>query len=162
MEAIKKVQKEGIPVNVNTVKEMVDMADIVIAVWDGKSRGTKHAIDYAISIDKELKLENGSNIEAAKQVGALVAKRALENQIEYCIDSTNLENNYLRNKIRNQLMPVLDSFFDGWQSGVLAAGEKLSDVEKLIENSLKDLNWNVDFDNGFLYFDFGDFYEEEF
>ena len=29
-----------------------------------------------------LKLENGSNIEAAKQVGALVAKRALENQIE--------------------------------------------------------------------------------
>ena len=82
---------------------------------------------------------------------------AFENQIEYCIDSTNLENNYLRNKIRNQLMPVLDSFFDGWQSGVLAAGEKLSDVEKLIENSLKDLNWNVDFDNGFLYFDFGDF-----
>ena len=31
----------------------------------------------ASSIDKELKLENGSNIEAAKQVGALVAKRAL-------------------------------------------------------------------------------------
>ena len=29
-----------------------------------------------------LKLENGSNIEAAKQVGALVAKRALEKQIE--------------------------------------------------------------------------------
>ena len=36
----------------------------------------------ASSIDKELKLENGSNIESAKQVGALVAKRALENQIE--------------------------------------------------------------------------------
>lgn len=39
-------------------KEMVDMADIVIAVWDGKSRGTKHAIDYAISVDKELKIYN--------------------------------------------------------------------------------------------------------
>ena len=39
-------------------KEMVDMADIVIAVWDGKSRGTKNAIDYAISIDKELKIYN--------------------------------------------------------------------------------------------------------
>ena len=35
----------------------------------------------ASSIDKELKLENGSNIEAAKQVGALVAKRALEQSI---------------------------------------------------------------------------------
>jgi len=36
----------------------------------------------ASSIDKELKLENGSNIEAAKQVGALIAKRALEKNIE--------------------------------------------------------------------------------
>jgi len=36
----------------------------------------------ASSIDKELKLENGSNIEAAKQVGTLVAKRALKAGIE--------------------------------------------------------------------------------
>lgn len=36
----------------------------------------------ASSIDKELKIANGSNIEAAKQVGALVAKRALEKNIE--------------------------------------------------------------------------------
>ncbi|UCZ53384.1 50S ribosomal protein L18 [Bacillus shivajii] len=32
----------------------------------------------ASSLDKELKLENGGNIEAAKKVGELVAKRALE------------------------------------------------------------------------------------
>lgn len=36
----------------------------------------------ASSNDKELKLENGSNIEAAKQVGALIAKRALEQSIK--------------------------------------------------------------------------------
>jgi large subunit ribosomal protein L18 len=36
----------------------------------------------ASSNDKELKLENGSNIEAAKQVGTLVAKRALEKNVE--------------------------------------------------------------------------------
>ena len=30
----------------------------------------------ASSIDKELKLENGGDVEAAKQVGALLAKRA--------------------------------------------------------------------------------------
>ena len=35
----------------------------------------------ASSIDKEMKLENGSNIEAAKKVGALVAKRALDKNI---------------------------------------------------------------------------------
>ena len=35
----------------------------------------------ASSIDKELKLENGSNVEAAIQVGVLLAKRAKEAKI---------------------------------------------------------------------------------
>ena len=35
----------------------------------------------ASSIDKELKLENGSNVEAAKQVGELIAKRAKKAKI---------------------------------------------------------------------------------
>jgi large subunit ribosomal protein L18 len=35
----------------------------------------------ASSIDKELKLENGGNVEAAKEVGALLAKRAKEAKI---------------------------------------------------------------------------------
>lgn len=36
----------------------------------------------ASSIDKELKLENGSNIEAATKVGELLAKRAKEQKIK--------------------------------------------------------------------------------
>ena len=36
----------------------------------------------ASSLDKELNLKNGSNIDAAKAVGELVAKRALELKIE--------------------------------------------------------------------------------
>jgi large subunit ribosomal protein L18 len=36
----------------------------------------------ASSIDKELKLEKGSNKEAATQVGTLIAKRALDKKIE--------------------------------------------------------------------------------
>ena len=35
----------------------------------------------ASSIDKDLKLENGSNVEAAKKVGELVAKRAKDAKI---------------------------------------------------------------------------------
>lgn len=35
----------------------------------------------ASSIDKDLKLTNGSNVEAAKQVGALLAKRAKDKKI---------------------------------------------------------------------------------
>ena len=54
-------------------------ANIYAQVIDDVAKVTLVA---ASSIDKELKLANGSNIEAAKQVGALVAKRALEKQIE--------------------------------------------------------------------------------
>ena len=39
----------------------------------------------ASSIDKELKLENGSNIEAATKVGELIAKRAKEAKIKTVI-----------------------------------------------------------------------------
>ena len=33
---------------------MVDLADLVIVVWDGKSRGTKYTIDYATKKGKNL------------------------------------------------------------------------------------------------------------
>lgn len=39
----------------------------------------------ASSIDKDLKLEKGSDVEAAKQVGALIAKRAIEKNIEVVV-----------------------------------------------------------------------------
>ncbi len=34
--------------------EMVEMADMVLVVWDGASRGTKHTIDYAKKLNKEI------------------------------------------------------------------------------------------------------------
>lgn len=37
-------------------KEIVERAELVIAFWDGKSRGTKFTIDYARSIGKKVKL----------------------------------------------------------------------------------------------------------
>ena len=37
-------------------KEMVDIADMVIVIWDGKSRGTKNTIDYATSRGKNVVL----------------------------------------------------------------------------------------------------------
>ena len=36
--------------------EMVDMADLVIAVWNERSRGTKDVIDYAISHNVRLRV----------------------------------------------------------------------------------------------------------
>ena len=39
----------------------------------------------ASSIDKELKLKKGSNVEAAKQVGTLIAARAIEKKINVVV-----------------------------------------------------------------------------
>ena len=39
-------------------------------------------IAAASTLDKELKMENGGNVEAARQVGALIAKRAKEKGVD--------------------------------------------------------------------------------
>lgn len=53
--------------------------NIYAQVIDDKSGKT---LCSASSLDKELKLTNGSNVEAAKAVGALLAKKALAAKIE--------------------------------------------------------------------------------
>ena len=37
-------------------KTIVELADIIIAFWDGKSRGTKFTIDYAKKVNKKIKV----------------------------------------------------------------------------------------------------------
>lgn len=44
--------KRGAPIKRND--KMVDMCDKVIAFWDGKSKGTKHTIDYARKKGKDV------------------------------------------------------------------------------------------------------------
>jgi len=39
-------------------------------------------------------------------------------------DNTNFDTKYLRNKIRNKLVPFLDEYFNGWQGAVLSGVEK--------------------------------------
>ena len=36
--------------------EIVDMCDKIIVFWDGKSKGTKHTIDYAKKVGKPIKI----------------------------------------------------------------------------------------------------------
>ena len=40
-------------------KLIVDASDMVIAFWDGKSRGTKYTMDYAEKQGKEVKVVKG-------------------------------------------------------------------------------------------------------
>jgi len=44
----------GAPLKRN--QEMVDMADSVLVIWDGKSRGTKFTMDYAEKVGKRVTL----------------------------------------------------------------------------------------------------------
>jgi len=39
-------------------KQMAEYADALVAVWDGKSRGTKNMIDTAISMGLDVKVLN--------------------------------------------------------------------------------------------------------
>ena len=35
-------------------EEMIEMADKILVIWDGKSKGTKYTIDYAKKLNKEI------------------------------------------------------------------------------------------------------------
>lgn len=37
-------------------REMVEMADLVVIIWDGKSHGTGYTLDYAIKCNKHIRL----------------------------------------------------------------------------------------------------------
>lgn len=46
--------KRGAPLKRN--EKIVELADVIIALWNGKSRGTKFTIDYAKNLKKEVKI----------------------------------------------------------------------------------------------------------
>ena len=39
-------------------KEMADASDVIIAFWDGKSKGTKHMIDISVDMNKKVYVIN--------------------------------------------------------------------------------------------------------
>ena len=37
-------------------KQIIDYADLVLAFWDGKSKGTKFSIDYCAEVEKPIRI----------------------------------------------------------------------------------------------------------
>lgn len=56
--------------------------------------------------------------------------------VEWRTDSTNFDTDYLRNKIRNRLIPFLDKEFGGWNKAVLKGAEKQRNEADFIDASL--------------------------
>ena len=51
-------------------------------------------------------------------------------EVEWKTDSTNLQNTYFRNKVRNVMVPFLNQNFPGWKQGVLSLSQKAKDDEE--------------------------------
>lgn len=57
-------------------------------------------------------------------------------KFEWRTDSTNQDNSYFRNRIRNILIPFLDQNFEGWKKALLAGGEKAALDSEALEGFL--------------------------
>ncbi len=63
----------------------------------------------------------------------------LEKQISYCIDKTNFEDNYTRNKIRHHILPYADAeICQGAVAHIVKAAEKIGDIYDFLEDMVQD------------------------
>ncbi|AEE17191.1 tRNA lysidine(34) synthetase TilS [Treponema brennaborense] len=62
-------------------------------------------------------------------------------------DATNFDNRYLRNKCRNELVPVLNSLVPGWDTAVLSGAEKAAEDAVFIDAAADSCSWRSDGDS---------------
>ncbi|MBP5283173.1 MAG: tRNA lysidine(34) synthetase TilS [Treponema sp.] len=65
-------------------------------------------------------------------------------EITWRTDSTNQDNAYLRNKIRNIILPCLDENIEGFRKSLLLAAEKNADDEDFISSFSDRIEWQED------------------
>lgn len=73
-----------------------------------------------------------------------------DNNIAYNIDSSNLENDYLRNKVRNILIPVISDIFPGFTKSLNKLEDDFRSYELIINNLFPPLQWNKIESNGYF------------
>ncbi|NOY09170.1 MAG: tRNA lysidine(34) synthetase TilS [Spirochaetes bacterium] len=59
-----------------------------------------------------------------------------EHNIPFSVDSTNLKTDYLRNKVRHKLMPVISEVFPGYDTGIQVFSEKMKVLKEFSENEI--------------------------
>lgn len=85
---------------------------------------------------------------------AEIEQYAKELNIPFCVDSTNLDNSYYRNKIRHQIIPLLDSIVPGWQTSVINGAKKANALQELLNELSNQIEWNINSsDEAFINYD---------
>ncbi|MCL2791922.1 MAG: tRNA lysidine(34) synthetase TilS [Spirochaetaceae bacterium] len=65
-----------------------------------------------------------------------------ENKIEFSHDSTNAENDYLRNKIRKDLIPAIKKVFPGYEKALFSLAGKMTNADSIIDEKLSEkIEW---------------------
>ncbi len=84
-----------------------------------------------------IKPQNGSIIRPLLCLSKTeVLNYANEHQLEYVIDSTNNETDFIRNKIRLQIIPLLETINPSLTSGLIETIENLTEAEKIYNNNI--------------------------
>ncbi len=64
-------------------------------------------------------------------------------KVPFRTDSTNSDDSYLRNNIRNNLVPLLDLKFSGWKKSILAGREKAFEDESTLSEIADKISWRL-------------------
>ena len=64
-----------------------------------------------------------------------------ENNLTWQEDSTNSDTNYLRNKIRHKLIPLLNDDFPGWQKAIISGNKKRELDSKALNLIASNIKW---------------------
>lgn len=62
-----------------------------------------------------------------------------ENNLDYIIDSTNLESDFRRNYLRNEIIPRLKSMWEGFDSAMMRTIDHLNGENKVVEKLLEEI-----------------------
>lgn len=65
-----------------------------------------------------------------------IEEYAKRNNLTHITDSTNLENKYARNKIRNEIIPMIEELYPSMKSNICSFSGKLNEVKQLIDEKI--------------------------
>lgn len=63
------------------------------------------------------------------------------NGVSYCLDSSNSETRFLRNKLRNVLVPQIEAVFPGFRDSVLRTAAFMEDAAGAVKQAAAELPW---------------------